>query len=45
MEKDQERKKLVEAVKSPNFEEECKKLGFTICTTGNEATGKKKANI
>jgi len=45
MEKEAERKKLVEAVKSSNFEEECTKMGFTVCKAAEEGTGKKKANI
>ena len=46
MSKDDERKKLTEAVKSDNFEDTCEQMGFTVCdSNANESSGKKKCNI
>jgi len=45
MSKKDERAKIVEAMKSDNFEEECKNQGFTICNSAEEVKGKKKANL
>ena len=45
MTKKEEREKIVEAIASEDFEEECEKLGFTICHSAEEGSGKKKANI
>ena len=45
MSKKEERAKIVEAIQSDNFEEKCEELGFTICQSAEEGTGKKKANL
>ena len=45
MSKNEERSKIVEAMSSENFEEKCEELGFTICQSAEEGTGKKKANL
>ena len=45
MTKENERKKIVEAMKSDDFEKSCEEQGFTVCYTSEEAKGKKKANI
>lgn len=45
MDKKDEREKIAEVIASENFEEECEKLGFTVCHTAEENSSKKKANI
>jgi hypothetical protein len=45
MSKKDERARIVEAVKSEDFEKECEKDGFTVCYVAEESKSKKKANI
>jgi hypothetical protein len=45
MSKKDEVKRLVKAVESDNFEEECENQGFTICQSAEESKSKKKCNI
>lgn len=45
MTKEEERKKLVEAMTSCNFEESCESLGFKIVNNAEESKGKKKDTI
>lgn len=45
MTKEDERKRIAVAVKSPDFEKMCENLGFSVCNTAEEAKTKKKANI
>lgn len=45
MTKEDERKRIAEAVKAPDFEKACEDLGFSVCNTAEEGKGKKKANI
>lgn len=45
MTKTDERKRIAEAVKAPNFEKACEEQGFTVCYSAEEAKTKKKANI
>jgi len=42
---EKERKKIVKAMESDNFEEELKVVGFNIYTTESKGKKKKKLNI
>lgn len=46
MPKNDERAKIVEAMKSDNFEKTCEEMGFSVCNNAEEGNSiKKKANI
>ncbi len=45
MDKKEEREKIAKVIESDNFITECEKQGFTVCSSSEEGTGKKKANI
>ena len=45
MTKKEERARIAEAVKSPDFEQACVNDGFTICNSAEEGKSKKKANV
>lgn len=45
MTKEEERKKIVEAIKSSDFEKSCEDAGFSVCSTAEESKTKKRANV